>query len=197
MIIGIIDYKLGNLGSLSNILDEMSQEYIISSDPNELIKCEKLILSGVGSFDRGIKNLKSLKLDEFIINQVKDNKIKILGICLGFQILGKSSEEGILEGLNLIPINFKKFESNNKKVPHIGWNFCINEDDSIFNGELFYFVHSYYGEPTKQKNASIGYSCYDELFISYYQKDNVAGCQFHPEKSHDNGLKTLKNFVKW
>jgi glutamine amidotransferase len=154
-------------------------------------------LPGVGSFDQGMKNLYSSKLTEYL----KDTQKPLLGICLGMQLLGIDSEEGSEKGLNLIPFHNVKFKFSNKelKVPHMGWNTIqvMDERNHLLKGmtskDRFYFVHSYYANPIDEK-ISILSTNYGFDFTSGVNQNNIYGVQFHPEKSHQFGMKLLKNF---
>lgn len=196
--ITIIDYGLGNLGSVKNVLDKISVESIISSSVKDIQGGSGLILPGVGSASEGMKNLRNRGLVRVIIEQIKKNK-PTLGICLGMQLLFSKSEEGGVQCLNAIKGDVKKFKIKGK-VPHVGWNQLTiqNTQSMLFSNipdnSYFYFVHSYYCEP-KEKKILIGSTNYDIDFCSAVQKGNVFGVQFHPEKSSDNGLRLLQNFA--
>lgn len=198
--IAIVDVDLGNVASIKNMLDYLGIESFITSQVNDLKKASKIILPGVGSFDSGIKNLKKYSFFEAIKEDVKKNK-PLLGICLGMQLLGQSSEEGIESGLDLLPANVVKFKFNDKtiKIPHMGWNYLkeINSTSPIMSGinksDRFYFVHSYHLIP-KDKDIVIAKSNYSVDFCASLEYKNVFGVQFHPEKSHHYGMKILSNF---
>ena len=201
--IGIIDYGLGNLGSIKNMLKVIGDKSVISSDAEELDKCNKLILPGVGSFDAGMSKLNDSKLADYIKTVTEKEKKPILGICLGMQLLGKSSEEGILPGLGLIPFCSKRFQIEDKrlKVPHMGWDIVKIEKDIPLTHNLldkrqrYYFVHSYHAVCESQENVLM--TCdYGYDFAAAVVKDNVMGVQFHPEKSHSFGMALLTNFVE-
>ena len=198
--IGIIDYGMGNLHSVQNALNYLNQKNIITSDLDEIKKCDKLILPGVGSFYQARKNLSKMKLDTVITELVSKKKIDILGICLGMQLLCESSDEdGFSEGLNLVPLKFTLFKDSKLPKPHIGFNEVkFDPASKLFDGlkknTNFYFVHSYKGLPTKIINK-ISYSFYSEKFVSSFEYNNIYGTQFHPEKSQSNGLTLLKNFI--
>jgi glutamine amidotransferase len=195
--IAIIDYDMGNVGSIKNMLEYLGFNAIVTKDHDFLEQSTHLILPGVGSFDQGINNLRSNQLVSFL----KETKKPLLGICLGMQLLGIDSEEGVEAGLNLIPFhNVKfKFENTELKVPHMGWNTIqvINEKNRLLremtSNDRFYFVHSYYANPIEEK-ISILSSNYGFDFTSGVNQNNVYGVQFHPEKSHRFGMKLLKNF---
>ena len=171
----------------------------IVSNKDEIINAKKLILPGVGSFDNGVISLQEKNLFEAIITAGK-NGIPILGICLGMQLLGNSSEEGSLEGLGLIPgrtIKFN-FKNNDLKIPHMGWNQIIPQANSSLMSNLdkesrFYFVHSYHFKPEKKK-YTLATTNYGITFNSIIYNNKIFGTQFHPEKSHKFGLKLLRNF---
>ena len=200
--IGIIDYSLGNLGSIKNMLKIIGEKAIISSDISELDKCDKLILPGVGAFDAGMRKLNETGLARYIKNVANMDKKPILGICLGMQLLGKRSEEGQLEGLGLIPFESKRFQvqDQNLKVPHMGWDIVDIKKDIPLTHNLFdqrqryYFVHSYHAVCESPDNVMM--TCdYGYEFAAAVVKDNIMGVQFHPEKSHSFGMKLLENFV--
>ena len=200
----VIDYGMGNLWSVKNALEYLNCNVTITNSPKDINKADTLILPGVGSFRLAMNKLSSLKLNEAIIESVKIKKKKILGICLGIQLMSNSSfEDGITSGLNLINQKTIKFEFNkqNLRVPHIGFNSVYIEENknnllykNIKNNSDFYFVHSYY-LPSTKINASLGMCKYGYEFIASYEKENIFATQFHPEKSQTNGLKLLKNFL--
>jgi imidazole glycerol-phosphate synthase subunit HisH len=197
----VIDYKMGNIGSILNMLKKIDAEGIVSSDPDEIKNADKLILPGVGSFDEGIKNLKDSGLISVIEHKVISEKTPILGICLGMQLFAKRSEEGVLSGLGWIDAEVKKFSFGNDalKVPHMGWNTVevLKQDDLLRDmpdPSRFYFVHSYYFICNDSNNALLA-TDYGHNFVSAVKKDNIIGVQFHPEKSHKFGMKLLQNFT--
>ena len=193
----IIDYGLGNLGSVKNALDKLGVISLISKSINDIKKSSGLIIPGVGAAGEGMKNLKELRLDKIIIQEAAKGK-PILGICLGMQLLMSKSEEGNVDCLNCIDGQVLKFDTP-LKVPQIGWNTVkTDRKNKLFkkipNNSYFYFVHSYYCSPTENK-AGIGITEYGIKFSSAIQKNNIFGVQFHPEKSGENGLELLKNFT--
>lgn len=200
--IGIIDYGLGNLGSIQNMLKVIGEKSIISSDISRLQECDKYILPGVGSFDAGMSKLNDSGLTDFIKQVAIKDKKTILGICLGMQLLGRKSQEGKLEGLGLIPFDNVKFklEDTNLKVPHMGWDVVeFNKESPLLKSlkgtQRYYFVHSYHAVCDKDENILM--TCdYGYKFPCAIIKDNIVGVQFHPEKSHDFGMALLENFVK-
>ena len=196
--IGLIDYGLGNLKSFSNILKNFNTAFIIPKDDNEIEKCSRYILPGVGSFDEAVKKLKSKNYFRSLEHEVIKKKKKILGICVGMQIFLKNSEEGDFPGLGWVNGLVKKFPINNLRVPHIGWNkIKIQKRNELLNNledPEFYFLHSYYCSMEDSKEI-VAITNYSEDFCSCYVSENISGIQFHPEKSHDNGIKLLKNFI--
>ena len=201
----IIDYSLNNLWSVEKSLQYLGYNFISSNNHDDLLKASHLILPGVGSFYKAMKIIKDKKLDLVINQAVLKRKIKILGICLGFQLLcTKGFEDGVTEGLGLINSEVDKFDSNIVKVPHVGFNSVkINTTNSILykgikNFSDFYFVHSYKLSLPNEFYASenIATCLYENEFIASIEQKNVFGTQFHPEKSQINGLKIIKNFLE-
>ena len=199
--IGIIDYKMGNIGSIQNMLKRISVKSVISSKIEILNNCDKLILPGVGSFDQGMKNLKNHNFIRFLNDYVIKDKKPILGICLGMQLFADNSEEGDLSGLGWIKGNVKKFNlrKDGLKVPHMGWNNIECKNSKLFlnlpSEKRFYFVHSFFFE-CKNKENIISTTDYGINFASSINKQNIWGTQFHPEKSHICGMNLLKNYAK-
>jgi len=197
----IIDYKMGNLGSISNMLKKIGVNATVSSDPNRIDQSKKLILPGVGAFNRAMENLNSLNLIDIINRKVLIDKIPVLGICLGMQIMAKSSEEGNLPGLGWINAKVLKFDVRKSlKVPHMGWNLVKQQKehpifDEMYLEPRFYFVHTYYIKCNDQEDILTS-TIYDNDFTSSFSKENIIGVQFHPEKSHKFGMKLLENFTK-
>jgi len=205
MMIVIVDYGLGNLGSMANMLKKIGTEVAVSSDPSIIGTAHKLILPGVGTFDEGMKNLQpSSGLVKVLNKRVLEDKIPVLGVCLGMQLLGKRSEEGQLPGLGWLDaktIRFKFQDANaNLKIPHMGWNqLTVCQTHLLFAGleevNRFYFVHSYHVVCANPNNI-LSTTSYGLDFTSAIVKDNIMGVQFHPEKSHKFGMRLLKNFVE-
>ncbi len=201
--IAVVDYNMGNLRSVQNAFLKMGKEVTIVSDPKEIQKYDKLILPGVGAFGDAMEHLKQNGMDEAIKIFANSGK-PLLGICLGMQLLLESSDEfGAHEGLGLIPGIVRKFDTSkfktHLKVPHMGWNeLFVKKQSSLFKGledEIYlYFVHSFHAICDEQ--YIIGETEYGYPFASAINKDNIYGFQPHPEKSHDNGLKILKNFTE-
>jgi imidazole glycerol-phosphate synthase subunit HisH len=196
--IGIIDYGMGNVGSISNMLRKLGHKSKICLNAKDLESCSKVILPGVGSFDNAMQSLNTKGFIEIIINKIEKGDL-FLGICLGMQLLGTASEEGDLNGLDIIPGQIIKFPDSDKfKVPHMGWNSVSFNKNSTFNNvedNRYYFVHSYYFSPNDDAYI-LGKTSYIIDFVSCVRKDNVFGFQFHPEKSHKYGMTLLDSFVK-
>lgn len=199
----IVDYGMGNLGSIFNMFKKIGVPSKITSDKNEIEKAEKILLPGVGSFDAAMNKINELDFKELLNYKALEEKIPVLGICLGMQLLTNSSEEGVLPGLGWIPaetLKFKFEKEQNLKIPHMGWNLVKKNRDSKLTEDFidetrFYFVHSYYVKCQYDSN-SILKTTYGLTFDSAIQNENIYGAQFHPEKSHKFGMNLLKNFSK-
>lgn len=200
----IIDYGMGNVGSIENMLKKNGVKATVSSEITDIENADKLILPGVGAFDNAVKNLNQLNLIPVLSEKVLDEKIPVLGICLGFQLLAKKSEEGTLEGLKWLDAEVVKFNFDESdtglKIPHMGWNTVDIQKKSPLFHEMyeeprFYFVHSYHFVCNNEDVLTTTF--YGYKFVSSCEKDNIIGVQFHPEKSHRFGMKLLKNFVKY
>lgn len=194
----IIDYGLGNLGSVKNALDKLGVDCEISNSISAIERADGLILPGVGAAGEGMKKLRERGLSKSIVQEVAKGK-PILGICLGMQLLMGKSEEGNVDCLNAVGGVVKKFVVS-LKVPQIGWNTVqIKKSTKLFTNipqnSYMYFVHSYYCSPEKNI-VTVGETTYETQFCSVMQKDNIFGVQFHPEKSGTIGLLLLKNFMK-
>ena len=200
MKIVIIDYGMGNIKSITSALNYIGVEKVLISNKSEDIdNSDKIILPGVGSFSKAMRNIEELGLKELLTNAVVSNKKPILGICLGMQLMADSSDEnGITEGLKLISGKVEKFKTTDIKIPHVGFNQVEFEDNSrLYNGlndvSDFYFTHSFRLSTKANINQSL--CMYGEKFIASYECGNIAGVQFHPELSQTNGLQLLSNFV--
>lgn len=200
--VAIIDYGLGNLGSIMNMLKCIGEKSLITADEDAIRAADRLILPGVGAFDAGMEQLDRTHLTEVIKAEAGRGK-PILGICLGMQLLGRRSEEGKREGLGLIPfdnIQFSFTENTNLKIPHMGWDVVDFRQDSplladIKGRQRYYFVHSYHAKCDKQENVLM--TCeYGYEFAAAVVAGHIYGVQFHPEKSHNFGMALLENFVK-
>jgi len=200
-VIVIVDYGMGNLRSIVNTFEKLSIKAIVSSDIGQILSAEKIILPGVGAFDKGMDNLERLGFIEALNRKVIVEKTPVLGICLGMQLFTMSSEEGNAQGLGWIKgktIKFKFDSAQELKIPHVGWNKIIKKQDSkllegIGEDNRFYFTHSYHVE-CEDKDNVIAETAYGYNFASVVQKDNIWGVQFHPETSHKDGMALLKNF---
>lgn len=200
--IALVDYNMGNLASVKNAFEKVSSRCELVSDPHKLKEYDKVLLPGVGAFGDAMGHLRSSGMDEAICEYAQSGKY-ILGICLGMQVLfERGLEFGASEGLGLVDGEVVAFDTaqftQKLKVPHMGWNRLYKTKQSpLFEGLqsdfYLYFVHSFHAV-TSQKNI-IGTTHYGYDFVSGVQKDNVIGLQPHPEKSHQNGLKIIQNFV--
>jgi glutamine amidotransferase len=193
----IIDYEVGNVGSVYNMIKKIGHECTISNDKNCILNASHIILPGVGSFDHGMQQLNKFGLIE-IIHEANNLNIPILGICLGMQLLGTKSEEGNVKGLSLLNFEVVKFKTNNLQIPHVGWNTInIKKVGDLFkelNYNKFYFTHSYHVIVNDSKQI-ISTTDYGYEFVSAVSDNNIFGVQFHPEKSHKYGMLLLKNFL--
>lgn len=202
--IKIIDYGLGNIRAFVNVFERLNIKVETVSRKESLSNASKIILPGVGAFDHAMLSLNQSGLGEILEHKVLVEKIPILGICVGMQMLASSSDEGKLPGLNWIEGKVRLFDSSKvpfiTKLPHMGWNTIesnfINPILRGFNDESrFYFLHSYYFDAITEENV-ISKTEYGVSFASAINKDNIFGVQFHPEKSHQNGVRLLENFAK-
>lgn len=192
MKIAIIDYGAGNVQSVLFALERLGYTGKITSNANEIISADKVIFPGVGEASSAMKML----YEHDLVKVILQLKQPVLGICLGMQLMCKSSEEGNVNGLGIFDIDIKKF-SNDVKVPQMGWNSIYNLKTSLFEGisenEYMYLVHSYYAPTNKYAIATTNYGI---EYASAIQKDNFYGVQFHPEKSGKIGAQILENFLK-
>lgn len=198
----IVDYGMGNLGSIQNMFKRIQVKSEITDDIEKIESAEKLLLPGVGAFDAAMQKINVSGFREVLNKKVLVEKTPILGVCLGMQLLTKSSEEGVLPGLGWINANTLKFNLPDKslKIPHMGWNSVFTENHSPLIADLpedsrFYFVHSYYVVCNDSADV-LTTTFYGDHFDSIIQHNNIYGAQFHPEKSHKFGMKLLENFAK-
>jgi imidazole glycerol-phosphate synthase subunit HisH len=202
----IIDYGVGNIGSIANMLKKVGSDSIITSDPEVIRKAEKIILCGIGAFDDGMTKLENMNIVDVLKQKVLEHKTPILGVCLGMQLFTKGSEEGNKEGLGFVDAYTKRFDFSEIKtekslrIPHMGWNVARNVKQSklyenMYDEPRFYFVHSYYVSLARPEDELLQTS-YGGAFTSAFEKDNVIGVQFHPEKSHKYGMRLYENFVR-
>ena len=192
---GILDYGIGNIRSIANMLDFLNIDNKFVSSLSDLVNVDKLILPGVGSFDYAMYRLSDLNLVDLIKNFTSSNKNILIGICLGMQLLGKSSQEGNLPGIGLVDFNVLSLKNVCKNnVPNMGWRNITPDADvksHILDESKFYFVHSYYVplSPSNEKYRTIMKTSYEIDYSAGIQKSNIYGFQFHPEKSHKYGMK--------
>ena len=200
----IIDADLGNPGSCLNMLRRIGAPAVLTSDSKIIASAARLILPGVGAFDQGMRNLHRRGLIEPLSLAVLQRKVPVLGICLGMQLMGQGSDEGEDDGLGWLPFRCSRFsfnaQSESLKVPHMGWDTVrIRREHELLAGcgdaSRFYFVHSYFC-PLDIEDACVASTHYGVEFSSVVSRDNIAGVQFHPEKSHNFGMQLLANFVR-
>lgn len=201
--IAIIDLGIGNISSIANIIKKCQGEYFICRDYRELSKATKIILPGVGSFDYAVKSLTNGSWIAPLNEAVLQEKKKVLGICLGMQLMCLNSEEGKLDGLGWFKARVVRFkfgrDGENLKIPHMGWNSVqVQKSNQLLRPDLeenrFYFVHSYH-VACDDKGDIAGTTNYGYDFTSIFSRDNIYGVQFHPEKSHRFGMGLIRNFV--
>jgi len=201
-LISVIDYGVANLGSMLNMLRRLGVEAVRVDTPEALAGAGKIVLPGIGAFDHGMAALAERGLIEPLRRKAIEDKVPILGVCLGMQMMGSRSEEGEASGLGLIEATCKRFrpaESSGLKVPHMGWSTISPHRASPLLAELdeqsrFYFVHSYHLVCSRPENV-LAHSQYGVDFVSVIEQGNIFGVQFHPEKSHRFGMTLLRNFA--
>ena len=202
MTVGVVDVGLGNVTAVKRMVQKVGGESISITNSYELSTVKKFILPGVGNFNEGMKLLKLAGLEDPIRIAAKKQDVYILGICLGMQLLCRSSEEAQVSGLGIVDADVVKIASNRSKkikVPHMGWNTVkLPRQSALFENIVeerrFYFVHSFKVVPDNEE-IIIAYTTYGEDFCSSFQQGNVFGVQFHPEKSHRYGMNLIKNFI--
>ncbi len=198
--ITIVDYKMGNLGSVVNMFKKIGMPCKVSGDANEIAQAEKILLPGDGAYNTAMRKLAELGLVEILNQKVLLDKTPLLGICIGHQLIMEGSDEGALPGFGWISGRAHLFKANEQlKVPHMGWNSVEVVSDNPITQNLgidprFYFVHSYYVQCSDSKHSLLK-TTYGHSFDSGVYRDNIWGVQFHPEKSHKFGMRLLKNFA--
>jgi len=200
--ITIVDYGMGNLGSIQNMFKRIKVESEITDGVDRIAAAKKILLPGVGAFDAAMQRINERGLKEVLNKKAMDEKIPVLGICLGMQLLTKSSEEGKLPGLGWINSETVRFQftDHSLKVPHMGWNLVYKKKespliDSLPDEPRFYFVHSYHVQCSLPSDV-LTITHYGIDFHSIIQHENIYGAQFHPEKSHKFGMQLLENFAR-
>jgi len=199
--ITIVDYGMGNLGSIQNMFKRIGAKARISADPVEIEHAEKILLPGVGAFDGAMERINSGGFRAVLDRKAMVDRIPILGICLGMQLLTRSSEEGRIPGLGWIAAETLRFpRSNGLKVPHMGWNVVIPTRESALTaglapGARYYFVHSYFVRVDHDEDSVLK-AHYGVTFDAAIEHGNIFGAQFHPEKSHRFGMHLLANFAR-
>lgn len=196
--ITIVDYKTGNVGSIKNIIEKIGYECRVTNNLELIKNSDKIIIAGVGSFDMGMKQINDLELREVLNKFALEDKRPVLGICLGMQLMAMSSDEGLTNGLGWLPLKVSSLSTEPQfkgTVPIMGWNYIqVHKENILVNEPLqkFYFVHSYY---VPQNEFSILDSRIGEfVYCAAFQKENIFGVQFHPEKSNKYGQRLLLNF---
>jgi glutamine amidotransferase len=199
--ISVVDYGMGNSGSMINMLRKLGAQCELVRTPEDLDRAEKIILPGVGAFDQGISALAAKNLLDVLRKRVSINMVPILGVCLGMQMLGKGSEEGSREGLGFLDAFSRRFQFDSHsrlKVPHMGWQSlkvqkCSSLLDNYDSQSRFYFVHSYHLVCSDETDV-LATASYGDDFVAMIQRGHIYGAQFHPEKSHRFGFELLKKF---
>lgn len=201
--ITVVDYGLGNLGSILNMLRKLGLKCHLTGDPAEVAVAEKLILPGVGAFDNGVENLQRLGLTGVLNTRVLRDRVPVLGICLGAQLMTRRSEEGRLPGLGWIAADTVRFHPRETapalKIPHMGWtDLTVPRESPLLTRtteQRFYFVHSYHFVCDRPQDI-MAMARYGYEFTAAFSCDNVLGVQFHPEKSHRFGMNLFKRFAE-
>jgi len=199
-VIAIVDYGMGNLASIANMLKRIGAPARITSDPADLDAAARLILPGVGAFDTGMRSLRERGLVPILERRVRQDRVPTLGICLGMQLLARSSEEGSEKGLGWIDAEVVRFRGPGIKVPHMGWNVVRPTGkgallEGLGDAPRFYFVHAYHLRVERPEEV-LGETVHGAPFPSVVGSGNLLGVQFHPEKSHRFGLGLLRNFAE-
>ncbi|HUP32328.1 MAG TPA: imidazole glycerol phosphate synthase subunit HisH [Gaiellaceae bacterium] len=199
----IVDYGLGNLGSIANMATRLGAEPVVSSDPEILRAAGKLVVPGVGAFDRGMQNLRERGLVDVLSEKALEERVPVLGLCLGMHLFTRGSEEGTERGLGWLEADTVRFRfagnGASLKVPHMGWSdVIVRRPHYLFRDgdeeRRYYFVHSYH-VVCSDPDLVVGETTYGHPFASIVARDNIVGVQFHPEKSHQYGMALLRNFI--
>lgn len=202
--ITVIDYGLGNIKAFANVYERLNIKINIARSASEIKNATKLVLPGVGAFDYAMSQLNNSGMREALEEQVINHKVPVIGICVGMQMMAKSSDEGTLPGLGWFDAEVKLFDTTQipykTRLPHMGWNTLslVGKNrllDQLSNESRFYFLHSYYFD-CKYHDDIIAKTEYGIEYTSAVNKGNIYGIQFHPEKSHQNGIQLLHNFAK-
>ncbi|MFG6611618.1 imidazole glycerol phosphate synthase subunit HisH [Sulfitobacter sp. 1A12057] len=200
--IGIIDYGLGNVRAFENIYRRLNIDVRLVRSAEELEEADRLILPGVGAFDWAMTRLKQSGMNKALNRRVLSDRVPVLGVCVGMQMMATRSDEGNMTGLGWVPGRVKRFDetkfSQRTHLPHMGWNSVEVNREPLFEGiddPQFYFLHSYFFDPDDATHA-VAHSDYGTQFASAIRRDNVRATQFHPEKSHHWGTRLLKNFAE-
>lgn len=200
--ISVVDYGVANLGSMLNMLRKAGAAAELVDSPEALARARKIVLPGIGAFDHGVAALAERGLVDVLRGKALEERVPLLGVCLGMQMLGLGSEEGVREGLGLIRMRCERFrlpEGSRLKVPHMGWSTIAPRHaspllDGLDGEARFYFVHSYHAVCERDEDV-LATSPYGVEFVSVVESGNVRGVQFHPEKSHRYGMALLRNFA--
>ncbi|MCZ2460130.1 MAG: imidazole glycerol phosphate synthase subunit HisH [Chitinophagales bacterium] len=201
--VAIVDYGMGNLHSVYRKLYNMNVVPVVTSDADKILEADKIILPGVGHFGKAMQHLKDQGLYDSLNEAVLIKKKPILGICLGMQLMANKSEEGEASGfgwINAKVVKFKIKDTVHYKVPQTGWNtVSICKSSSLLrhieNGDEFYFLHSFHYSDTSEEDK-LTVTNFEYEYVSAVEKENIFGTQFHPEKSHDQGIRIFKNFIE-
>jgi len=200
----VVDSGLGNVASVRNMIYHIGFEAVVSGEPEVVRKADRIILPGVGSFDTGVSKLKERKLWDILNLKALEEKVPVLGICLGMQLMTLGSEEGKLNGLGWVEaetVKFRFVENDRLVLPHMGWNTLqpVTKKklflDFPYEEFVFYFIHSYHVVCRNMEDIA-GMTSYGYEFVSSFEHNNIYGVQFHPEKSHKYGMAVLKNFIE-
>jgi glutamine amidotransferase len=203
-VITVVDYGIGNVGSILNMLKRLGIPARLSRGPEDVASAEKLILPGIGAFDAGMAQLRERGLVDPLERRVRQDRVPVLGICLGFQLMGRGSEEGRLPGLGWLDADAVRFDSARAgvalRVPHMGWNLLRPRNGGGIVAQLpesprFYFVHSYHLRADREEDVA-GWTTYGYEFAAAMERGHMVGVQFHPEKSHKFGMSILRNFAE-